>query len=188
MSWTRRLLIAALVGSVVLPVALGISGYLLFTKGYEDRLTAADAIVVLGGQHDGREAYGLRLAGEGYADTVLLSDPYWSGDKVMTKACAASTAQISVVCFDPHPSTTRGEAIFTNQMAEKYGWTHVIVVSWRYHLLRARYVFDQCFGGTVTMTGVPRSYDFSIAKWESVYAYQVVGFAKAAVVGCDRFR
>lgn len=187
MKWARRLLIAVCVVLVVLPVLLGVSGYLLFTKGHMDPVTRADAIVVLGGEHDGREAYGVDLAKRGYADTVLLSNPYWSGDKVMKKACAASTPEVEVVCFKPQPGTTRGEAVFTQQMAERFGWDHVIVISWRYHLLRARFVFSECFTGKVTMTGVPRAYDFSLAKWESVYAYQVVGFVKAAVVGCDRF-
>src|SRR5690349_14891187 len=103
MKWARRLLIAVCVVLVVLPVLLGVSGYLLFTKGHMDPVTRADAIVVLGGEHDGREAYGLDLATRGYADTVLLSNPYWSGDKVMKKACASSTAEVEVVCFKPQP-------------------------------------------------------------------------------------
>lgn len=187
MKWIRRLLIAVCTCLVGLPVVLGVSGYLLFTNGHMDRVTRADAVVVLGGEHDGRESYGLELAARGYADTVLLSNPYWIDDNIMKQACAASTPEVKVVCFKPEPGTTRGEAIFTQQMAERFEWDHVIVVSWRYHLLRARTVFSQCFDGAVTMTGVPRTYDFSLAKWESIYAYQVAGFMKAAAVGCDRF-
>ncbi|ETD30520.1 YdcF family protein [Williamsia sp. D3] len=165
-------------------MVLGISGYFLFTKAHMDRLSAADAIVVLGGEHDGREKYGLQLATQGYADIVLLSNPYQAGDGLMKQACSSSTRQVKVVCFLPNPGTTRGEAIFTQQMAERFGWGHVIVVTWRYHLQRTRYIFSQCFGGRATVTAVPRAYDFSFAKWESIYAYQVAGFVKAAVVGC----
>ena len=32
----------------------------------------------------------------------------------------------------------------------------MIVVSWNYHMVRARYIFSQCFDGGVTMRPVPR--------------------------------
>ncbi len=184
MTWPRRILLVMAVGFVSFPVVLGVSGYLLFTKASMDPLGRADAIVVLGGEHDGRVAYGLSLAAQGYADTVLLSDPYGPRDSVMRDACAASNGRVTVVCFNPSPSTTRGEARFTQEMATRHGWSHVIVVTWRYHLPRARFIFHQCFDGTVAMRGVPRAYDFSIAKWESVYAYQLAGMVKAAAIGC----
>jgi uncharacterized SAM-binding protein YcdF (DUF218 family) len=61
----------------------------------------------------------------------------------------------------------------------------VIVVSWNYHMVRARYIFGQCFAGTVTMRPVPRSYDYSAARWAETYAYQFFALAKAATLGCD---
>ena len=66
---------------------------------------------------------------------------------------------------------------------------HVVVVSWRYHLPRARYIFDQCFAGEVTMQAVPRTYDFSLVHWEYTYLYQLAGFTKAAIQGdCQNLR
>ena len=59
------------------------------------------------------------------------------------------------------------------------------VVSWNFHMVRARYIFGQCFGGTVTMRPVPRSYDYSVLKWAETYAYQFVALGKATVLGCD---
>jgi hypothetical protein len=126
----------------------------------------------------------LQLARDGIADTVLLSDPYGTHDKIMKKACAAGTQKIRVICFPPEPATTRGEAMFTQRLAEQYGWKTVVVISWRYHLLRARFIFDQCFDGEVIMRAVPRAYNFSLVEWEGVYAYQVVGMVKAVAVGC----
>ncbi|MDQ8027603.1 MAG: hypothetical protein REJ23_02675, partial [Brevundimonas sp.] len=42
--------------------AFWIVGYFLFYRSHEDTLRRADAIVVLGGEHDGREQYGIDLA------------------------------------------------------------------------------------------------------------------------------
>lgn len=179
----RWLLFLALAIPVVLVSSVGVGGYLAFTKARVDPLVAADAIVVLGGEHDGREAYGISLAQQGLATTVVLSDPYGSSDPTMKKACAASTSQFEVLCIPPSPSTTRGEAMFTETLARERGWNHVIVVTWRYHLPRARYIFDQCFDGTVTMRPTPRSYDFSLVEWEFTYLYQIAGFVKAGVQG-----
>jgi hypothetical protein len=70
MSRARRFLIAveAVVAVVaVLLVDMRISGYLMFTNASVDELQHADAIIVLSGQHDGREEYGLQLANERWA-------------------------------------------------------------------------------------------------------------------------
>ncbi|MDJ0395250.1 YdcF family protein [Rhodococcus sp. G-MC3] len=186
----RNFLVAlAMVLPVVLVSVVGIGGYLTFTKATVDTVAKADAIIVLGGEHDGREAYGVSLAEQGVADTVVLSDPYGKSDAVMKKYCDTSTATYTVLCEKPDPSTTRGEAIFTQQLAQERGWTHVVVISWRYHLPRARHIFAQCFDGQVTMEAVPRTYNFSLVYWEYTYLYQLGGFAKAAVQGdCQNLR
>lgn len=170
---------------MLLLAANGASGTVLFAHAQADLLRQADAIVVLGGEHDGREAYGLKLAEQGYADTVLLSDPYPRTDEVMTKACR-SQPSVEVVCRAPEPSTTRGEAIMAREFAEDRGWTHVIVISWRYHLPRIRMIFDQCFDSPTrmaTMRDVPRDYPFSVAKWQYTYLYQYGAWVKAEVQG-----
>ncbi|OAK54756.1 YdcF family protein [Rhodococcoides kyotonense] len=178
-----RWIVVAIVLPVIVMSVVGIGGYVTFTKARIDPVSRADAIIVLGGEHDGREAYGVSLAEQGVADTVVLSDPYGPKDPVMKKYCGADTEKYTVLCIPPEPSTTRGEAIFTRELARERGWDHVVVVSWRYHLPRARYIFDQCFDGDVTMQAVPRTYNFSLVFWEYTYLYQVAGFVKAAVQG-----
>lgn len=183
---SRRVLVpSALTALVVLLFLNGASGTLLFARAKADPLVRADAIVVLGGEHDGREAYGLSLAAQGYAPTVVLSNPYPARDKVMQKECVPRR-HIEVVCVQPVPSTTRGEAIFTRKFADQRGWRSVIVVSWRYHLPRARKIFDECFvtpGRSVIMRDVPRAYPFSVAQWQYTYLYQYGGWVKAEIQG-----
>jgi uncharacterized SAM-binding protein YcdF (DUF218 family) len=169
-------------------VTFGIAGYFLFTTPHGDPLSHADAIVVLGGEKDGRIDYALDLARQGYADTVVISNDYGPNDPLIRRACAAGTARITVVCFVPSPWTTRGEAMFVQRTAAERGWKHVIVVSWNFHLVRARYIFHQCFDGTVTMRPAPVSFVHNPLDWAYTYAYQYGALAKAALLGCSPSR
>jgi uncharacterized SAM-binding protein YcdF (DUF218 family) len=82
--------------------------------------------------------------------------------------------------------TTRGEAILTRRLAQEHGWKTVVVVSWRFHLPRAKAIFEKCFSdapGALIMRGVPRKYDFPLAHWEFTYLYQDVAMAKNFLEG-----
>lgn len=188
MPGSRRLLVAieaiVLVMAIIL-VDMGISGYFVFANAKIDQLEHADAIIVLGGEHDGREDYGLQLAREGWAPTVVLSNPYLQGDAVMKRVCR-SPEDVEVICFKPEPGTTRGEAEEMRRLADERSWRKIIVISWRYHLPRARLVFQQCFStnpDAAVMVDVPRRYRYSLLGWEFIFAYQWAGLAKAAIQG-----
>lgn len=180
----RRLVVCAVVAVCVLTVAFFGGGYVLFTRPHGDAVTKADAIVVLGGEPDGRIEYGLELGRQGYADTVVISDAWGDNDGEINQACSSGTDTLSVICFVPDPFSTRGEAMFTAKLAREHGWTHVIVISWNFHLVRARFIFGQCFAGDVTMLPVPRRYDYDVADWAAVYSYQYRALVKAVMLGC----
>jgi uncharacterized SAM-binding protein YcdF (DUF218 family) len=188
MSRGRRLLVAFEAVVVVVAIcllAMGAGGYVLFTNAKVDEIQRADAIIVLGGEHDGREDYGLSLARDHWAQTVVISNPYWPGDPVMQRVCRSSS-DIEVICLRPSPLTTRGEADMMRQLARERGWAKIIVISWRYHLPRARLIFRQCFSDqphSTVMLAVPRRYRYSPLDWEFVYAYQFSGLAKAITLG-----
>ncbi|MDX1888565.1 YdcF family protein [Mycolicibacterium sp. 050158] len=169
---------------VVVAIDMGVSGFLVFRNAKVDQLERADAIIVLGGEHDGREDFGLSLARAGWARAVVISNPY-DDDPVMRRVCRPA-ADIEVICQRPDPLTTRGEAEMMRRLADERHWKRVIVVSWRYHLPRARLVFEQCFSDQASRTlfaAVPRRYQFSWLGWELVYAYQWGGLAKAFAQG-----
>ncbi|MEY1676841.1 YdcF family protein [Gordonia sp. ABKF26] len=187
----KRLAIVVMVTVGFLTAAFWFVGYATFYRDNQDPLQHVDAIVVLGGDDDGREDYGRRLALEGYADTLVVSNPYpyhRGSDPVrranMRNLCNSSTPELRVVCFEPEPATTKGEAMFVEKIANDRGWTSVMVITWRYHLVRAEYIFGQCFRGHVATRSVPRSYDKSIGEWFGTFAYQYGGFIKAAAIGC----
>ncbi|SBS71848.1 conserved exported hypothetical protein [uncultured Mycobacterium sp.] len=186
--WGRALAIVAVI-CVAIVATLGVTGFVLFNRPHADPLTKADAIVVLGGENDGRLQYGLSLAEQGYADTVVLSNSYDDEPLDLAdfdRACASGTATVTVICFHPSPYSTRGEAMYLARLAKQHNWTHVIVVSWNYHLVRARYIFHQCYDGDVTMLAVPRTYDYTLVRWAWEYAYQYTALIKAFVLGCDK--
>ncbi|ADG76703.1 hypothetical protein TPAU25S_03583 [Tsukamurella paurometabola] len=175
--WSTAVLVVVFLGAVAAV------GYPVFGQAKQDPLERVDAVVVLGGEHDGREQYGLQLAKEGYAPTLVLSNPYEPDDHVMAPLCDRRVDGIEVLCEVPDPSTTRGEALFTERLARERGWKKVIVVSWRYHLPRSRYIFGNCFAGETVMRAVPREYAFGPADWELIYLYQSFAMAKAMVQG-----
>ena len=181
----RRVIVVV---TVVVLVDVGLAGAMLFAGAKSDQLQRADAIVVLAGEHDGREQYGLNLARQGWAPTVVLSNPYLPGDPQMKNACAPAR-DIEVICRKPEVLTTRGEAMMMHQLSEGRSWHRIIVVSWRYHLPRARLIFRQCYSAnrdSVVAVALPRDYDFSPIGWELTFFYQFAGFAKAALQGhCD---
>jgi uncharacterized SAM-binding protein YcdF (DUF218 family) len=175
--------VAALV--VALLVLMSISGIALFTNAKVDPLEKADAVVVLGGEHDGREDYGIELARSGWAPTVVISDAYLKNDPVLERVCKPQST-IEVICARAPELNTRGEARMVHQLAAQHSWTKIIVVTWRYHLPRARLIFQQCFSrnsDAVVMEAVPRRYDYSTARWQFIYAYQYAAFAKAEAMG-----
>lgn len=181
----RHLVYMSMAALVILLFLNGVSGTMLFAGAKADPLKRADAIVVLSGEHDGREAYGISLAEQGYAPTVLLSTAPGPKDLTMQESCRPRP-DISVICDVATPFTTRGEAIMTRHLAEKYDWKSVIVISWRFHLPRARYIFNQCFTSadrTVIMSDVPRTYPFSVAQWQYQFLYQYGGWVKAVIQG-----
>lgn len=182
----RRAALVVVGVPLALALVIGISGFFVFKNARSDPLRLADAVVVLGGEHDGREDYGLSLAREGWAPTVVISNPYPADDSVMRRVCGRPGSGVEVICLRPSPLTTRGEADMVRRLAAQRSWDRVIVVSWRYHLPRARMVFRQCFSddpSAVVMRAVPRPYEFSIARWEFVYIYQYAGLLKAALQG-----
>jgi uncharacterized SAM-binding protein YcdF (DUF218 family) len=177
----RRVALIVTTTLLALLVGNGVVGFLEFNRAEADQLQHADAVIVLGGEHDGREDFGLQLARDGWAKTVVLSNPYGPDDPVMQNACRPQD-DIEVICRAPEPSTTRGEAEMMRQLANERGWKKIIIASWRYHLPRARLIFGQCFSddpNSVITQAVPRTYPLSLVHWELIYTYQWGGIARA---------
>ncbi len=163
----------------VLSVAVG-ALWPVYVDPRVDRPARADAILVLGGAHDGREQLGLRLAHDGYAPRVLFSDPY-EHSAVMNRICH-SRYSFQVSCFDPSPRTTRGEGRELAALARANNWHRVLVVTFTPHISRARYILEKCWGGELLF--LDPAPHLSVARWAWDYAYQSAGFVKAFFEDC----
>jgi uncharacterized SAM-binding protein YcdF (DUF218 family) len=179
----RRTAVVATTVLTGFAIVNGVVGDVVFAHAVDGVVTHVDAVVVLGGEHDGREDYGLTLANKGIASTVVLSNPYPAADSVMRRVCAGRRGAVEIICPRPEPSTTRGEAMMTRRLAVERHWTKILVLSWRYHLPRAGLVFRQCLSGldaTTTVKAVPRQYIVPIWYWEYIFLYQGAGMVKEA--------
>ncbi len=173
----RRVICVFLIALVVLAIA-GLPLYVFPVAA--DSLRKADAILVLGGLQDGREYYALSLARRGLAPTVLVSNPYDNPSAYLRSVCDEPHG-IEVICFDPNPRTTRGEARGLRDEAARRGWKSVMVVTNTPHVTRAEYIVGRCFSGQITI--VDFRTHLSVPYWAWMYVYQTAGFVRAFAQG-----
>lgn len=140
----------------------------------------ADAILVLGGAHDGREELGLSMARDGFAPRVLISDPY-EHSPLVNRICHGGYS-FEVECFDPDPRTTRGEGRYLADRARAQGWQRVIVVTFTPHVSRARYILGKCWDGELLMADARPH--IGPLRWIYQYGYQTAGYLRAVAEDC----
>ncbi|MBF6356457.1 YdcF family protein [Nocardia higoensis] len=174
-----RPLLCALAALVVLGLTVA-ALWPVYVRPRTDPPAPADAILVLGGAHDGREQLALRLARAGYAPRVLFSDPYEYSAR-MNRICHGGYS-FEVVCFDPDPRTTRGEGRALAARARAEGRTRVIVVTFTPHISRARYVIGKCWDGELLFAD-PRP-ELSVMRWAYDYLYQSAAYIEAFFEDC----
>lgn len=165
----RRVLTAVLV--VVLALA-AVTAWLLVwpAQGMPARVSA---IVMLAGPGD-RLPVALRLAGEHRAPVLVISQ----GSHGYGGPCPARPPGLKLICFDPSPPDTRGEAEFVGRLAKRYGWTSVVLVTSRPQATRARMLLERCFGGPVYVATAP----LPAGSWPYQIAYGWGALVKALAV------
>jgi uncharacterized SAM-binding protein YcdF (DUF218 family) len=150
-SW-KRILLAA-VGVLVL-VWIAATVRIIFIPA-EDAPGKADAVVVLSGSKHERLDRGLELMREGVAPTLVISGGFDPRQPTASRLCHAGKGDgFTVLCFTPDPDSTRGEAQATGRLAAAHSWKRVLVVTSRFHVTRARMLFDRCIDGDVDAVGV----------------------------------
>ncbi|WP_229683916.1 YdcF family protein [Nocardia camponoti] len=173
-----RLMVRGLVVAVAFVLGVWVMLWPVYVRPVVDEPLVADAILVLGGAHDGREELGLSLAAAGYAPRVLISDPYeYSG--LVNRICHGGYS-FEVVCFDPSPRTTLGEGRALRSFGAN--WSRVIVVTFTPHISRARHVLGECWSGELLFVDVGR--ELTPWRWAYDYVYQSAGYVKGAFVEC----
>jgi uncharacterized SAM-binding protein YcdF (DUF218 family) len=157
-------------------------GWKVYGHPQTDPLRHADAIVVLGGTPYERFDLGLKLAQQGYAPYLLISQSTGANDRKMDPYCHGHFT-FTVKCFIPDPWTTEGEARELRADADRYGWHHVIVITFTPHVSRARYIVGKCFDGDITMIASPAPSGFQFWTW--MFIRQSGSYVKAFLTpGC----
>jgi len=114
----------------------------------------ADALVVFAGGRGERLDKATRLLQQDVAPVLVISngrDPRWPA---ANRLCT-SRQRFEVLCPQPHPDTTRGEAHMVRDLAARRGWRSVAVVT--YHARRARLLLRRCFDGELqVVAAAPR--------------------------------
>ena len=167
----RRLVTIAL--AVFLIAGCVVTGRLFVwpARGMPARVSA---IVMLNGTGD-RLGTAERLAWQHRAPYLVISrgsPVYGHGSD-----CAPRIPQVDVICFDPSPATTRGEAEFVGRLARKYHWQSIVLVTITPQDSRARLRVERCFTGPVYVVTAP----LSPWKWPYEIAYEWAALIKALV-------
>jgi uncharacterized SAM-binding protein YcdF (DUF218 family) len=164
----RRVLVIAL--ALVLVFAGATAWVLVWPpQGMPARVSA---IVMLAGPGS-RLPLALRLADEGRAPVLVVSQ----GFEGYGSPCPAPPAGIKLICFDPDPASTRGEAEFVGRLAKQYRWSSVVLVVSRPQATRARLLMERCFSGPVYVSTAP----LALSNWPYQIAYGWGALAKALV-------
>jgi hypothetical protein len=132
--------------AVALVIVVGAATLRLFIWPDQGMPTRVSAIVMLNGSGD-RLDTALNLAWQHRAPFVVISrgsPGYGHGGD-----CAPSIPRVKVICFDPNPSTTKGEAEFAGRLARKYHWKSVVLVTTTPQDSRARLRVERCLTGPV---------------------------------------
>lgn len=165
----RRILLALLI--FVLAFAAATARLLVWpVQGMPAR---AGAIVMLAGPGD-RLPVAVRLASEHRASVLVVS----RGHLGYGGPCPSAIAGVTIICFDPDPSNTRGEAEFVSRLARERGWRSLALVTTPEQDTRARLLMHRCYAGSVYV--VTASHAWYV--WPYRIAYGWGALVKALVV------
>ena len=168
-SRVRRRAFAAAMAFVA---AFGLITARLFVWPAQGMPARVSAIVMLAGPGN-RLPVALQLAREHRAPMLVVSQ----GVDGYGGPCPSVPPGLKLICFDPNPADTRGEAEFVGRLAKEYRWDSVVLVTSRAQDTRARILVGRCFSGPIyAMTG-----SLPLGNWPYQVTYQWGALFKALV-------
>jgi hypothetical protein len=131
------------------------------------------AIVMLAGPGD-RLDTALRLARAHRAEALVVSRGY----EGYGSSCPPKIPGLTLICFDPNPPTTQGEAQYVGRLAKRYHWHSIVLVAIRAQDTRARIRVGRCFSGKIYVITAP----LPVSQWPYEIAYEWGALFKALVL------
>ncbi|MCX2747040.1 YdcF family protein [Arthrobacter sp. MI7-26] len=167
-----------------LAMVWAIAGIFLYVSPPADEPEHADVVFVLG-PPDQRMSYAEQLMQQGYAPTLVVSSPVGKDGKYQADVCAAHRPY-RIICFNPDPFTTQGEARALRDLSSQYGWKSANVLTAQFHVTRARVIVTRCYEGDLHMIAYrrglpPVSLTNPTNTWAYQYVYQTAAFVKVAI-------
>jgi uncharacterized SAM-binding protein YcdF (DUF218 family) len=138
---------------VVLGGLWGIAAAVLVQAPTDPSHPAAALVVFAGGRGE-RLSKAVRLLQQNTAPILVISNGRDARWPAANRLCA-SRQRFEVLCPQPHPDTTRGEARMVRDLATQRGWRSVVVVTSTYHARRARLLVRRCFDGQLQVVAAP---------------------------------
>ena len=161
----------------ILAIAVAVVDTRLFVVPVSDAAQPTDAFVVLGGDtFTTRLDAAIVLARQHPGASLVVSTP---GSTPCPRFLRISSP---IICFQPDPSTTQGEARATAALAKANGWTSITVVTTADQVWRARLRFSRCYTGDLRVVQAPTSMWIRLRS----VPYEMAATVKAEIVqrGC----
>jgi uncharacterized SAM-binding protein YcdF (DUF218 family) len=159
-AWAGRhklLLVVLLLLSSAIAV-FSVATYQLFIDPQIDPVRRSDAVVVIAGGPL-RLKKGIELVKQGIAPLLIVSNPHggWAYKEEAPHLCdgLGPHTPFRVICFQPKPESTQGEARAVQRIAAARQLRSVIVVTSYFHVTRARIEMRRCFHGRLAVVGTP---------------------------------
>lgn len=154
----RRILFASLALTVIF-IAATARIIVWPTQGMPARV---DAIAMLAGP-GARLPVAEQLAREQRAPVLVVSQ----GHLGYGGPCPPAISGVQIICFDPSPADTRGEAEYVAKLARQYKWHSVVLVAAREQATRARLLLGRCYSGSIYVVTAPEAW----YRWPYQIAY-----------------
>jgi uncharacterized SAM-binding protein YcdF (DUF218 family) len=156
----RRLVTIAITAALVIFCATTARLFIWPARGMPTRVDAIISLAGLGHRLDAA----LRLAREHRARFLIVS----RGHDGYGGPCPRHVPHVKLICFDPVPATTQGEAEYVGRLARKHHWRSLVLVTNTAQDSRARQRMKRCFDGSVYVhpVGIP------LMSWPGQIAYE----------------
>lgn len=180
----KRLILRSFAAIGALAIGWAVAGVFLYVAPPDDEPEHADVLFVLG-PPDQRIGYAEQLMQQGYAPTLAVSSPVGKDGRFEAGICSAHRPY-RIICFNPDPVTTQGEARALKNLSAQYGWKSANVLTAQFHVTRARVIVSRCYGGDLHLVadrmGLPLiSLTNPTYSWAYQYLYQTAAFVKVAI-------
>ena len=159
-AWAERhkLLLIVLLLLISAIAVFSVATYRLFIDPQIDPVQHSDAVVVIAGGPL-RLKKGIELVKQGIAPLLIVSNPHggWAYKEEAPHLCDGHGTRylFQVICFQPKPESTQGEARAVKRIAAARQLRSVIVVTSNFHVSRARLEMRRCYHGRLAVIGTP---------------------------------